>query len=121
MPGGASFVPPLDLQMVVNIKHLKRRLSDLLSGYLLQYLLLNMVPDPEESIQNTASEALVCKTSAMRLGYFHDEYLGLFCSRKDRKPPISVSSWCFFYYFNEPSFFTSPCPSSLFSITILRK
>ena len=42
----------------------------------------------ELSIQGTASEALVSKTSAARLKYFNDDFLPIFCKRKERKPPL---------------------------------
>jgi hypothetical protein len=48
-----------------------------------------MITDDDElSVQNTASEALISKHSAMRVGYYEDEFLPLFCRRKERKPPL---------------------------------
>jgi hypothetical protein len=49
--------------------------------------------DDELSIQGTASDALVSKSSARKLGYYHDPFLEIFCKRggtaKDgKKPPI---------------------------------
>ena len=42
----------------------------------------------ELSIQGTAVEALVSKASAMNLNYFEDDFLKIFCKRKERKPPL---------------------------------
>jgi len=44
--------------------------------------------DEEIAVQGTASEALVSKHSAMRLGYYEDKFLPVFCRKKDRKQPI---------------------------------
>ena len=42
----------------------------------------------EISIQGTAVEALVSKASAMNLNYFQDDFLKIFCKRKEKKPPL---------------------------------
>ena len=47
-----------------------------------------LTEDDELSVQGTASEALISKSSAVRVGYYKDDFLPLFCRRKDRKPPL---------------------------------
>ena len=42
----------------------------------------------EISIQGTAVEALVSKSSAMNANYFKDDFLKIFCRRKEKKPPL---------------------------------
>ena len=47
-----------------------------------------LTEDDELSVQGTASEALISKNSAVRAGYYKDDFLPLFCRRRDRKPPL---------------------------------